>query len=396
MKKLTLLFFALFPLLSIGQINFEPGYFISNNGVKTECLIKNWDWRNNPKNFEYVLKENEPINSKSIAEVSEFKVSNNYKFIRFNVKIDKSSEQLTELSDEKEPEWSQETQFLKVLVEGDINLYLYQDNASKRFFTSAGDHKSAEQLVYKEYLSNNQQTKINKNNQFKNQLYILMKDANLALNEFKDLEYKESSLVDIAIKYNQIKNPNFIKNVVKENKGIANFKLIAGANFSSFQAENSLTSSINLDQKTILKIGLEFEYNLPFNKNKWSLFIDPNYQSYKAEQTQSNNLTRLEYNFIEIPIGFRHYFFLTDTNKSRIFADAGYAFSFNLDSKLIRSVNQELDVANQGNLFLGIGYSYSKYSIEFRYSLNKNLLAEYSYWTSDYKSYGFSLGYKFL
>ena len=394
MKKLTLLFFAMMPILTLGQINFESGYFISNNNVKTDCLIKNWDWRNNPKSFEFILKENDPVNTKTINEVKEFTILNNSKYVRFEVKIDRSSEQLTELSDQKDPSWNLETVFLKVLVEGEINLYMFQDSAIKRFFVSSGDHKNVEQLIFKEYILIND-TKINKNNQYKQQLYMLMKEADFTNKDFENLKYKEEQLVDLFVKYNKIKNPDFNRSEVTKNKGSFNLKAILGSNFNSFNAQNSLSNAtIDLDQKAVFKFGVELEFKLPYNKNKWAFFIDPNFQSYKAEQQIGSRVDKLEYSSIEIPVGLRHYFFLNESGESKLFANLGFAYAFPVNSSLQRFTGP-LDISSAGNFFIGGGYTYSRYSIEFRYSFKREIL-NYSYWASEYKSYGVSLGYKFL
>jgi hypothetical protein len=42
-KILTTLCICCFSLLLAAQTRFEPGYFISNDGSKTACLIKNID-----------------------------------------------------------------------------------------------------------------------------------------------------------------------------------------------------------------------------------------------------------------------------------------------------------------------------------------------------------------
>ena len=53
MKNLLVISFLFYLTFSYSQITFEKGYFISNDGIKTECFIKNLDWRNNPTEFEY-------------------------------------------------------------------------------------------------------------------------------------------------------------------------------------------------------------------------------------------------------------------------------------------------------------------------------------------------------
>ena len=49
--KLVALIFLLIAKCSFGQIRYENGYYIDNNNRRTECLIKNVDWGNNPKGF---------------------------------------------------------------------------------------------------------------------------------------------------------------------------------------------------------------------------------------------------------------------------------------------------------------------------------------------------------
>ena len=49
--NLVALIFLLIAKCSFGQIRYENGYYIDNNNRRTECLIKNVDWGNNPKGF---------------------------------------------------------------------------------------------------------------------------------------------------------------------------------------------------------------------------------------------------------------------------------------------------------------------------------------------------------
>lgn len=51
------------------QIRFEPGYFIDTANQKTECFIKNVDWKNNPTRFDYKLSENGELKTAEISKV---------------------------------------------------------------------------------------------------------------------------------------------------------------------------------------------------------------------------------------------------------------------------------------------------------------------------------------
>ncbi|NQX83980.1 MAG: class I tRNA ligase family protein [Mycoplasmataceae bacterium] len=71
--KWALLLQIVFSLAGNAKIKFEQGYFINNQGVKIECLIKNTDWRNNPSNFLHKLSEKGDINFHPVRFETEFK-----------------------------------------------------------------------------------------------------------------------------------------------------------------------------------------------------------------------------------------------------------------------------------------------------------------------------------
>src|SRR4051812_47338963 len=112
MKKTIALLLLILPLLSYAQITFQQGYFIENAN-KTECLIKNLAWKNNPVSIEYKLRENETVQVKTIKEISEFSVNDAYKYKRYTVAVDRSGIAIDKLSDKKDPKWKTETLFLK-------------------------------------------------------------------------------------------------------------------------------------------------------------------------------------------------------------------------------------------------------------------------------------------
>jgi hypothetical protein len=136
MKKqlVLLLTIAVFSINAYSQNTFEKGYFINNNNQKTECLIKNNDWKSNPSSFEYKESENSEIIVVDITSAKEFGIYTLSKYVRSTVKLDKSSVNINELSTEKEPAFIEEILFLKVLVEGKSNLYHYLDGNIQRFF----------------------------------------------------------------------------------------------------------------------------------------------------------------------------------------------------------------------------------------------------------------------
>ena len=135
MKRCLLLFLAWFTSINFyAQITFQRGYFINNADERIECLIKNIDWRNNPDSFEYKLAETGELIIASIKSVKEFAIKGSAKYIRANVMIDRSSEVLGKLSSDRNPVFIDEQLFLKVLIEGEANLYFYKDQNLNRYF----------------------------------------------------------------------------------------------------------------------------------------------------------------------------------------------------------------------------------------------------------------------
>ncbi|MES2485280.1 MAG: hypothetical protein V4581_04935 [Bacteroidota bacterium] len=116
MKTLLTLLLAFLALPALSQINFETGYFITNDGTTTTCLIKNVAWKNTPTTFEYKATEETEVQTGSIANVKEFSVSG-YKFVKHTIELDRSTTDISRMDENNKPVFKKETLFLKVLVE---------------------------------------------------------------------------------------------------------------------------------------------------------------------------------------------------------------------------------------------------------------------------------------
>lgn len=395
MKKTIAFLLLVFPLFCIAQITFQQGYFIEN-GVKKECLIKNLAWKNNPTSIEYKLSEGEETKIKTIKEISEFSVNNAYKYKRFTVNIDRSETLLDRLNDKREPIWSKETLLLKVLVEGKITLYQYEENNFVRYFFSEGDNSNAEQLVYKEYKVD---TYISKNYAFRQQLYNLMKDVNPDIEKYEKIKYEKKNLVNLFSDYNGSNGQQTTNLSEKQNKALINVRLTPGVTFTSVSINNDLSNvEYDFSNKIGFRIGAELEYIMPFNNNKWALFIDPNFQSYSDSGTKNGITGDIDYKFIQIPFGARYYMYLTP--KSKVFVDAAYTMSLVMGGSYVtyKRYNQsdaiKLDVSNHSAFSIGAGYGYDRYSAAVRFNANKGILNTYPYWSSQYNSISIILGYR--
>jgi hypothetical protein len=402
---LVLIISTIFNVCSYSQTAFEKGYFINENGQKMECLIENVDWKNNPTEFKYRLEGNLETKKANISSVKEFGIHDVCKYIRAKVNIDRSSDDLGNIDFNKNPVFLEEQLFLKVLIEGEASLFFYEDGDLKRFFyqTKGSEIK---QLIRKEYLT--KQNLIAINNTFRQQLYNDLKCQDIAMRDLEDIKYTKNSLERVVVKYNVCANSQYVDFKPKKSKDLFNLTIRPGLNISSLSGDNSEISTMDIEFGTELKfrLGIEAEVILPFNNNKWALIAEPTYQSFKtSKRTQNRNVSggilvsTVDYTSIELPLGVRHYFFLKNGSKIFINVAAVGDFSFNSSVQFARSngsVFNSLDIKSRLNMALGAGYKLKKrYSLEIRYLTDRELLGNYAYWKSSYKTLSAIVGYSF-
>lgn len=407
MKKLLLTFIIIILLSfkSYSQVHYENGYFINLNNQKIECLIESMDWRSTPTSFKYKISENSEIITADISSVKEFSLNGKNKFISAVVKIDRSNKPQEELSNYKNPDFKEEKLFLQVLLEGKASLYL-NEGYLKLFFYKTDDGE-IKQLVYKRYTFKDDF--IATNNDFRNQLYLDLKCDKIAEKEYKKIYYTNKDLIKIFSKYNECYNSDIVYLETKEKKVSFKMAIRPRYNTSSFSVKSPQLNlnTIDFGNSSNPGLGLEAEFILPFNQNKWSLTIEPLYQYYKGEGSVASAnvqggliLATVDYKSIELPLGVRRYFDVNDNFK--IFTNALFSLDFTLDSKLnffrkdgsgVNSLNMKSGMA----FGLGIGCKLNnKYSVELRYETPRSLTKSYSFYDSSYKSASLIVGYSFL
>jgi hypothetical protein len=406
MKSIAIILcLTLISIFSYGQVKFEKGYFIGNDNQRIECLIKNSDLDNNPKEFKYKLTERDDPQKGDIVGIKEFGIINVVKFIRANTRIDRSTRIFSNYSDIKEPIWSNEQLFLKVILEGKASLYCYVEADLRFYFYSVND-SAIKQLVYKDYkvdsrnaiyFEKENDNVITTNNGFRLQLWNDVRCADATISSVEKLSYKQNELVSYFNKYNScVGSPN-VSYVYKEKRDFFNLRITPGINFSSM----SIPSLYNIDfeNKINLRLGLEAEFILPFNKNKWGLVIEPTYKSFNSEAETSIGKVTITYNSIEFPFGLRYYLFLDKGLKLFIngFMIPGHTLDFNntIDFEYPYAGSIEIiPVTGIRNFAFGCGANYKKISAEMRYYTKQNPLIAYESWTAEYKRLALIIGFK--
>ncbi len=400
MKTISIFFIVIITALkSFGQITYEKGYFIDNNNQRVECLIKNYDWKNNPTEIEFKTSSSPKPQKADIASIKEFGIDGYSKYVRVKTFIDRSSADILEISTQSSPEWSEELVFLKVLVEGKAKLFTFVDGDLNLFLYSLND-STVNQLIYKQYFSVDStfasvQT-VCFNTRFRQQLWIDVKCPGETMSSLESLQYNTNMLKQYFIKYNKCSGYSFIE--YNKNGKAFNLKLTPGINFSAMSMTNDANSFRDTDFgiKTGFRIGLEGEFILPFNKNKWGILFEPTYQYFNATSKNSNGNTSINYNSLEFPIGLRQYFFLNNSIKLfiNIFYIPAFCPDFHSTFKSGSSPAALLDINSRGSFAFGGGIGLAKLSAGIRYYSNRQILGDYPSWFTDYQRFSLIFGYK--
>lgn len=395
-----LLIISTLSLNSYSQIEFERGYFINDSDQKIDCLIKDLDWKNNPDKFDYRLTENSTTETASIKDVIEFGSANSFKFIRAFVKMDRSSENIGKLSREKEPIFNDEELFLKVLIEGKSSLYMYSDGGLKRYFYSNGNSE-IKQLIYKKYKTKD--NKLGHNNRFKQQLFNEITCG--VKGNINNLKYNRSSLSRFFRKNNQCNNSIYV-DFEKTKKDLFNLTIRPRLYSTALTTRNIQSSFKNTDfgSKSGFGFGIEAEFIMPFQKNKWAFIIESNFQSFKATKTTDDDnvsggilIAEVNYRPIEIPIGLRHYYFIN--KNSKVFANISYVLDINKNSTLEYkrgddSTLELLEIDFIKKIAFGLGYKFKdKFSAEVRYKNSRKQLGNTFFWNAEHNTISMIFGY---
>lgn len=416
MKKFYLLIFFICVSFINAQTKYEPGYYITNSGEKIECLIKNEDWKNNPSKINIrVENKNEVIEQNFIKE---FFIEPNLKYVNTIIDLDEyNSNNITSLKKQKNSEFVQKKALLKVLSEGKATLYKYQNSGVERFFYSTEENNKITPLIYRKYLATSEDVEeyeksnikisegitIMYNNEYKKQLFADVYSSDLKRSDIENLKYRESYLLKYFKKYNNEKDSlgyNYKKGKLK-------FKLVLGYNFSNAELNynNNSYYSTNLNLSG-LSAGVEFEYILPFNNNKFSTFIEPSFV-FPVEETkhlsQNNGYVTYEQNltvkhqYLQIPLGMRYYSYINEKNKLHF--DLSIVPKIASKSSVIEYEKEGLIEVSSTTFSagIGIGYQFQNFDIQARYYTKSKFADEFrDSYSSSFSNISLSLKYNFL
>lgn len=397
-KSLLLFLLTIISFTANCQTSYKDGYFIDNANQKIDCLIKNLDWKNNPTEFDYKLQADSEVKKASIATVQEFGIYNGSKYVRRSVDMDRSSGTLSNMNSSRTPIFEKEQLFLQVLIAGKASLYLYEEGSLQRFFyQDAGG--PVNQLVYKKYKKDD--NLVGENNLFRQQLMNELNCQGLSVSQMNNLEYSKGHLVRYFLGHNECAESEVVNYEAFNKKKRFNLNFRTGLNSSSLAIDNLASGPGGIDRRNTtfdneisLRFGFEAELVMGFNNNKWAVIFEPTYQYYKTEKQLPELFADLDYSTIEVPIGLRHYIFFNENSK--LFVNASVVFILSSDLSIIYEPDSIdlVDGKSNPNMAFGLGYNYNnKYNLEFRIHSNRQVMAQYRNWKTDYSVISVIFGY---
>ncbi|AWM14901.1 porin family protein [Flavobacterium sp. NRK F10] len=410
MKKSILTAIAsLITFLSFSQTKFLSGYYIDNTGEKVEGFIKNTDWRNNPSKIIFKTAPEASPKEVDIENLNEFEIYDNSRYIKYTVDIEKSSDKINLISNSPNPVYTKETALLKVLVSGEKSLYKYEkENIVKFFYSNFNDkpkqliyiqyHPSADTLkVLKTQLNNVSSESILTNNEYKKQLYEDV-NCNFERQYIQNVKYDAGSLIKYFEKYNSCKTADYTTFNNKTAK--INIKPSLKLNYSNFNFESF---NIDTDKGVFFGAGVEFEIVLPFNNNKFSFILDPNYNTIKQDATSRYYLSpnvytekegEIKLNYVNIPIGLRYYVFLNDNSKIFFTPSFDLNYAIGKSNGYYAGGEKISGFTPKTSFGLGVGYAYQKLFFEAKLQSKTVLFDYYSQDNNSLKNISLAIKYQ--
>ncbi len=369
-KSIIMQLFIALALISVSYVKLYShmysgkANFIDENIKKSDSLINNPDRRINSVEF-----QNNWVRKASSQRVEKSRNYDISKCVRIN--IDRLSEQVNFLNFGSAPDL-QELVFLWEHIDRRSTLFQYEI--------------------------------IMKNNPYRQKPFLILKHKDIKTQDIELPKHAKKDLGDYfeVAKFTDYKSFN---DGEKQKSDIAHLSFRQGINYSSLFVGNRVSElpDIYFDHKFGIRFGIEAEFILPFKKNKWGVIIEPTFQSFFSEKKIRTKkisgglfISKINYKSIELPIGLRHYISL---NTSILFVDFAYLLDFSYQSTIdfydrYGALLSSLDIKSRGNIAVGVGYKYrDRYSIEMKYSINREILYNYSSWFSNYNTFSLIFGY---
>ncbi|NMM47355.1 hypothetical protein [Marinigracilibium pacificum] len=365
----ALIFFVFISFSSFSQ--YKSGYIITNDGEKINLLIKDEDWLNSPEKIEVKIDQSEK--SYSVLDLQEFAIDKTVKYLSREVKIDQSATKTGNLSTLRNPEFIEKRVFIKVLVEGEVNLYSYREPNLIRFYYK-NDSLDISPLVYKKFTF---KMEIKENNYFRQQLQNLMNDKPEFNFDFNSIDYTQKDLINVFLKYNTLRTIDNSQDtyIHKSKKWKSSLTLRPGYRFTKSSVLNTNGFDEDFHDSHSTRLGLQFNLTAPWRNEKFSLLLEPVFNYYTTNPVNQDRIMSFTYSALELPISFQYNYPIS--KNSQVYFNTGISFEIHIGTDLLFGVENSLRVNTNPYFICGAGYQINKFQIEGKFAPNKDILSKY-------------------
>ncbi len=346
--------FALIPIISFAQGLIEPGYYIDLKGQKHkgQFLFKKVE-QEYPSFFLFKKDAKSLVDTLHVEQIAELEVLD-FHYLRTEAKM-YDTEATTTIS---EPNFKIVSLLLKTEERGNASLFSYLLDGKITFFLSVADEQP-EQLIYQEFLRQDNRTSTN--TRFR---YQLEQKLTCTTGSFNEIRYTKEALTKTVSEYNSCTGN--ASEVYSGFPGLSsrylNIGLSAGASAYFIESYQTVLNNemVHYSDVYLPQFGFELEYLIPSLTNRFSVFLNGDYQQFEGEKKiyaqGSSQTATLSYQAITTTAGIRAYFKLND--RTRVFADLGYGKDFEVGKgiSISYSVSRDFDEPKlSGHLTGGLG-----------------------------------------
>ena len=362
------------------QKEFKKGYIITPDFKRIDGIIANYGREHSSNKYVFTKSSKDSIFYLSPDSIREFGIDGGPRFIMADILIEVSDNKVENINDSTEftLKWIKRKAFIQELFAGSLaNLYYYNYNNIDKYYLQIKQGKLIP-LIYKSYIYSSNNNSIDhrliENNAYKQTLFNLLKCKNGSKPK-KNVDYTRKSLIDFLQKYHECNDANYTNKSETRSSTRFNFKASYFASFMNYGINDGATGYYDFPNQVSNTGGIEVEYLLPFNRYVLSLFVESSYQYYSGTFYFPYNPKEItvDYKVIELPIGINYYFHLNKNN--HIYARAAAVVNFVLkDSYLsLYEDNNRFELNSPVNIYVGIGYNFKRFGIEYRYYTTQNI-----------------------
>ena len=248
----TLLIVTLFPLFSLAQGNYKPGYVVNLTGDTLHGFIDYREWENNPRSilFKNTINQTKPENF-SVHTSNAFAIINAEYYQKFAVRLSTDKTDINNLPLAIDTTFIMDTVFLRLDTRGKyFSLFTYTDNIKSRFFALETGHNTPVELSYHVYYNAAESSSLQRLNTYRDQLrYFSQKagaDSGKIAQQILITNYSESELVKIT----QLINGSFNQQFTPQKRNGNRWLLGAAINYSTLKLLIRAGSSFGSDKNT--------------------------------------------------------------------------------------------------------------------------------------------------